>query len=192
MQNTTLTVAPKLDPSTRLALANLRAHLASEGDFSPKAITGIITHLMDGGDIDDAPFVRPEEVASLTEVYIRGFPEIPADDPSWGSPAGREHMLNPADDVCALDLVELPDAPDHHVTTRPGYWEALAADGISPLPAISGGCDDVPAEYHPTPEDWEEYRRMVGDADDGDVEPAAPDRYSPAALIAFRNAAWGV
>jgi hypothetical protein len=31
---------------------------------------------------------------------------------------------------------------------------------FSRLAPIAGGCDDIPAEYHPTEEDWEEYHRM--------------------------------
>ena len=88
------------------------------------------------------------------------------------------------------------DAPDAHVTTRPGYWEVLGTDGITPLPTISGASLDQP--YEPTDEDWAEYRRHFDLADD-DFPAALPgsdlpvcDRHRPEALLDVRRLLWGV
>jgi hypothetical protein len=54
---------------------------------------------------------------------------------------------------------------------------ALASDqdtGEHPvlmLAPIAGGCDDIPAEYHPTESDWASYREWADEIDRGDVEP---------------------
>ena len=53
------TAFPVVDPSTRLALANLRAHLVAEGDFSPKAVDAIALHVATEGTVYDAPYVPP-------------------------------------------------------------------------------------------------------------------------------------
>ena len=77
--------APTIDPQTRFALAVLRRHLTDEGTFSPKAIGDIIADVRAKGFIDEfTPYVRPDEVDSLTAAYIAGFPAVPFDDPAWG------------------------------------------------------------------------------------------------------------
>ena len=132
---------PSVDPSTRLALANLRSHLVAEGDYSPKAILAIISHVAAEGTVFDAPYVYPAEADTLTEVFIRGFEPIPYDDPAWG------HL----EDIDA----DIPPAPDERHASGDAYWRAMMADGITPLPAISGGCDPIP--FEPSAEDLAEY-----------------------------------
>ncbi len=88
------------------------------------------------------------------------------------------------------------DAPDAHVMTRPGYWEAFGADGITPLPAISSASLDQPDE--PARGNRAENRRHFDEADD-DFPAALPgsrfpvrDRHSPEALHNIRWLLWGV
>jgi hypothetical protein len=56
----------------------------------------------------------------LTEVFINAFPEVDYNSPEWGP----------------LDV--MPDAPDFHITRRPGYAESLP-DYRKPVPASQGG-----------------------------------------------------
>ena len=49
----------------------------------------------------------------------------------------REAALTPPE----LEDVDGPDAPDEHVTRRPGYREALERDGVTILP-VSGGAPE--------------------------------------------------
>ena len=150
-------ITASLDGDTRLALAVLRRHLTDEGDFSPAAIGRIIDHVRTEGTVDGAPFVRPDEVDALTEVFISAFPAVPYDDPAWGPPPP----------------VVIPDAPDWHVTQLPGYRESLAASGIELVPAdgsslapISGGSDDdTPPFYEPSPADWADYHAWCDSMD---------------------------
>jgi hypothetical protein len=149
---------PTIDPATRFALAYLRRHLTDSTDFSIDAIGAILEHVRTEGTIDGARFVRPDEIDALTEVYISAFPEVPYDLPEWGEPE-----------------VIMPDAPDFAVTQRPGYWEALAADGIgswppidgederwSRMPPIDGGADD---HFEPSEQDWKDYENWARTTD---------------------------
>ena len=154
---------PSVDPSTRLALANLRSHLVAEGDYSPRAITAIIAHVAAEGTVYDAPYLYPAEVDILTEVYTRGFVEVPYDDPAWGHLDG-------------IDAV-VPPAPDEAYATGDAYWAEMMAAGIlrSPLPPIAGGSID-PEPFQPTPEDWAEYGRIFDQADAAARAGTRPDR----------------
>lgn len=205
------TIAPSVDASTpaaRRALADwLRAH-----DYGDDFVDAILTHVARENTVDDAPDLCAEDAAAAEAVYVAAFEPVSLDSADWDE---EDDHLTPDDALplyrrrlelrffelpdwqeqappAAVAPVVVPDAPDFHVTQQPGYWESLAAAGITPLPAICGGSDDVPPPYEPTPEDWAEYRRMFDRIDQVDVKPPAPNRYSPGALIAFRNAAWGV
>ena len=82
-------------------------------------------------------YVRPDEVDALTEVYIRGFIEVPYDSAEWGP---------------------LPD-DDHDDRTPDRAWPGRTAAVTALLPISGGALDDIPPSYEPTPEDWAEYRR---------------------------------
>jgi hypothetical protein len=170
-----ITFSPCVEPD---ALNALTTHLILEG-YSPSAIDAIVGHASREGCLDGAPRLDLADVDMATEAFIGGFRPVETTDPAWGSPTGQESQYNPLDDVATpndtisldgddlVNAIDGPDAPDHHVTSRPGYWEALAVDGI--LPAISGGCDDVPPPYEPTPEDWAEYHRIFDAVDQAEV-----------------------
>jgi hypothetical protein len=148
------TLPVSVDPSTRLALSNLRAFLLVEGDYSTEAINAIVAHIAREGCFDsDAPYLLyPGDLAAAEAAYVRGFEEVPYDSPEWG------HL----DDVEPFSA----DAPDARHAASDAYWAGLAELGISRLPAIAGGCDDdIPPPYEPTPEDWEEYRRVFDEED---------------------------
>ena len=49
----------------------------AEGDYSPKAILAIISHVAAEGTVFDAPYVYPAEADTLTEVFIRGSSPYP-------------------------------------------------------------------------------------------------------------------
>jgi hypothetical protein len=72
--------------------------------------------------------------------------EAEAEDAHWFRVLG--------DHSAAVEL-DVPDAPDFAVTRRPGYREALAADGIELLPISGGSPDGEP--YEPTEADRREY-----------------------------------
>jgi hypothetical protein len=134
-----------LDPSTRLALANLRAHLVTEGDYSPRALTAIIEYVRAEGCVDsDAPYFYPADVPAAEASYAGGFVEVLYDDPAWGhlTDGDRDH-----DDV----------TPDRH-------FDRSDAATLLTRP-ISGGCDDIPPPYEPTEQDWLEYRQHMDAVD---------------------------
>jgi hypothetical protein len=153
------------------AISALRRALRVDGSFSTHAVDRVCAWVADHGSLADALYLYPEEIDPLTEIFISAFPEVAWDDPAWladdghWTPHDALDLAIPAPDDPAewgpLDVI--PDAPDYHVTRRPGYAESLAADGIElvdadgdPLPPIAGGADD---HFEPSPEDWREYER---------------------------------
>ena len=166
------TAFPPVDPSTRLALANLRAHLVAEGDFSPKAVDAIALHVATEGTVYDAPYVRLDEADILTEVFVRGFIAVDYDDPLG---------------------VPLPD-DDHDDRTPDRAWPGRTAAVTALLPISGGALDDVPPLYGPSPEDWAEYHKVFDELDQVEPPSHTPDnvnRYSPDSLRTFRRTAWG-
>jgi hypothetical protein len=178
------------------ALATLRRALSADETFSSSAVDRVTRWVADHGTLADAPYLYPEEIDPLTEVFISAFPEVAWDDPAWlidGDLWTTHDALDlaiPAPDDSAewgpLDVI--PDAPDFMITRRPGYAESLAADGIElvdadgdPLPPIAGG-QDIPPEYHPTPEDWAAYEAWCRTVDylDGFNAARDDDSESPA------------
>jgi hypothetical protein len=129
------------------------------------------------------PSVHPDDAA-----LEAAFPPVPFDSAEWDeeddhwTPNDAVRLYSRGFDFRFFDCPDpwdespdlIPDAPDFAITQAPGYWESLAAVGITPLPEIAGGCEPPTA------------------AELADLERPTPNRYSPDSLIAFRRAAWGV
>ena len=155
---------PSVDPSQRLALANLRAFLLAEGDYSTRAINAIVAHVAAEGTVDDAPYIYPAEVDAITAAFVRGFDPVDQSSPEWGSPLGRESEHNPLDDVWTIDIDrDIPPAPDEHYATGDVYWRSMMADGITPLPSSSGGCLELDGHAG----DRRDFESWLSSLDDG-------------------------
>lgn len=132
---------------------SLAAALCELG-YDDVARAAILDRLRDGAELADLEpwLVESEDLAALEaklaegrskgwiEAYRErgGFLPLPpisggCEDDDRTVPASAA-IVPPELEV--LDEVLGPDAPDYEVTRRPGYWEALAADGIDRLPAV--------------------------------------------------------
>ena len=90
--------------------------------------------------------IRPTTVGRRTTSFVRLARSTSRMTIST-SPSPRPSPRSTQDEIDLLPA----DAPDAYVIRQPGYWEALGADGITRLPAISGASLDQP--YEPTDED---------------------------------------
>jgi hypothetical protein len=138
------TITAEVDPSTRLALANLRAFLTAQGDFSARAINSIVDYVRREGCVDDGcPYLYPPELPAAEAVFAAGFIPVDYDDPAWGH----------------LDGLDDPD------TSTPDEFWAGRSDAVTLLTRPISGGEDIPAPYEPTPEDLADYEAFCRTAD---------------------------
>jgi hypothetical protein len=133
----------------------LRGH-----DYTAESRRRIANHVREHRTLEGASprHLDREHYQTATDIFVEALPAVPMTSDDWDDDG--HWNLGPEDEYFGEWPVApddgLPDAPDHVVTTRPGYWAALAADGITRLPAISGGApDDEP--YEPSEEDRADY-----------------------------------
>jgi hypothetical protein len=146
----------------------LRSH-----DYTGECRRRIADHVREHGTLEGASprYLDREHYETAEAVFCEALPPVPrcSDDwdiPGYQTPTDARPALSTvpvtADDILP-SLDSLPDpTPDQVVTTRPDYWEALERDGITRLPAISGGAPDAePEPYEPSEADLAELGRWL-------------------------------
>lgn len=166
------------DAQTWNALDAVRRFLMADGSFSGRSIDSIIWCLKDQGTLVDHPCVFPGEMEDLLEVYVNAFDPVPFDSAEWDvdsdfyTPNG---VLPTTTDVFTLQrfqLMEDANIDDWHNEDFPDStpdqnWKGRG-DDVTLIQPISGGCDDIPPPYEPTPADWEEYHRIMDEIEQSD------------------------
>ena len=104
MQSTTINAS--IDPSTRLALGAPSSVPGRRDHLLAQAIMAIIAHVAERRNLDDAPFVYPDDIDALTAAFVAGFEPVDQSDRSWGSPEGQESP--PRSDRRLLDAQRHP------------------------------------------------------------------------------------
>jgi hypothetical protein len=124
-------------------------------DYTRASREGIRDHVREQGTLEGTVprWLDREHYATAEAVFCEALPAVPECSADWDV----EGYWTPDDayriEPPELDDIDVPDAPDHAITRRPGYAAALAADGIELLP-ITGGS---PEAYEPTEADRREY-----------------------------------
>ena len=152
------------------AISALDGWLLSQ-DYTGRAREGIAAHIRREGELSGAvgEYLDREHAEVAEAILVESFAPVPPDSDEWADD-GRwtpndVFRVSPPE----LDDSDAPDAPDWNATRQPGYREALERDGITLLPAVSGGAPEPePTPFEPTPEDWDDYRRDAERRDQAD------------------------
>jgi hypothetical protein len=98
------------------------------------------------------------EIRAAIDTHLADEESVPYDSPEWDD----DGLWTTAD---AID-------EDFSDPVRDASWNSRT-DAATLLAPIAGGCDDIPAEYHPTEENWAEYHKMF---DQVESDPQPPVR----------------
>lgn len=156
------------------AIESLDDHLRSL-DYTRQTREAIRRHVRYEGTLEGIVprYLDPEHYETAEAIFVEALEPVPAASDDWDAPGywtpNDAYRVEPPE----LEELDVPDAPDHVVTTRPGYWEALERDGI--LPAIMGGSPDADLA-EPTAADRADFEDWLDQVDEAlplpPIEPA--------------------
>jgi hypothetical protein len=143
-----------VNPHVAIALEQLGV-LLDDYSYSQHAKERILAYTAANGTPSMCPELDASDEHDAEMVFVAELPAIPLDDPAWDREDTFLDAAMLADGTHPSPFGE-PRAPDEDYYHP--YSPNHPANRSVTLPPVSGGCDEEPEGFVPSPSDWDSYR----------------------------------